>query len=313
MGARIVRILAYTALFFVVFAIGVFVFFPMKLVTRIAEAQIERQLNYAYDISIDRISVSPFRGVRLRSVSAISTAPMRPGEEARFATNIDEIRVRPALLGLLKRNVNIRSDIRIGDGRVQVRFRMPRNGERTLELTSENVQLANVTVLHQRIGRTLTGQFSGTIAMRWTEEWSPIDGEINLNVDNLTMGDGEIPVGTSALFLRNANFGPTALSAGLERGNLAIHQFLANGQDVGLDARGDINLRTPMRNSRVSVDLLVRLDPGYIERADLGLPLQQIDLLNQARTGEGYDLRLTGVLGNLSPQPAGGYVPRGTR
>lgn len=312
MNQRVVRIALWTALFVVTFVVGLIVTFPMGLVTRIIEAQAEKALDFRYDVEIERTRLWGIGGVKLVNVSIASTAPLGPGE-VRLPTEFDTVRARVRLLSLLGGGTPaVRGDVRIDEGRVQFAYGPGEEEGSTIEVTFDALDLRQLDVIRQVTGMPMQGQVNGTVRLDYNDELRLSGGNIDVSIPGLIAGPGAVKsdrafaqIGGS-LPLPATDLGTLTMRAGIERSTLDIQQLEARGSDIQLDVSGRLELRDPIRASRVALQLLLALDATYVEEAGLGSVIGRIDLLQRAQTSSGYALSLNGVLGNLRPEPAGG-------
>lgn len=312
MTSRIGRIALWVALFVVTFVVGLLLTFPMGLVTRIIEAQAEKALDFRYDVEIERTRLWGFGGVKLVGVSLESTAPLAEGE-LRLPTEFDTVRARVRLLSLLGEGPpSVRGDVRIRDGRVAFAYGAGEEEGSTVDITFEALELRHLDIIRQVTGMPMQGQVNGTVRLDYNEEQRLSGGSIDVTIPGLVAGPGAVKsdrafaqIGGS-LPLPATDLGTFTMVSGIERSTLDVQQLVARGTDIQLEVAGRVELRDPLRASRVALQLLLALDATYVEEAGLGSVIGRIDLLQRAQTSRGYELSLNGVLGNLRPEPAGG-------
>lgn len=294
------------ALFVVAFLVGLRLTFPMSLVTRMIEAQIEEASGYELDAEIGGSRFSGIVGIRLRDVSL---RPAGEGEEGEVVLplELDSVRVTASPLSLIRRNPSLRADIRIDDGRIRAAYE-PGSESTTIRATLFDVELRRIPQVRDFTGLPATGEVSGTVVLEYGEGWQLSGGNIELGVEALVFGPGDIESQMFRQFggsvpLPATRFGNVVLRVPIEGTNVTIEQLEASGADVRLDASGEVHVREPMRTSRVDVDFSFQLDGNYVEAAGLGAVFG-LPELQRLQSGDGYAFAISGPLSRPSIVPA---------
>lgn len=292
------------------FFLGLLLTFPMGLVGRIVEAQAEKALGFQYDVTVGGARMSLPLGLVLSDVVITPRGPLPAGEVA-LPTQIDRVRGGLSVFPLLVGSLVVNGDIRIGDGRIRIRFGPGDEHPRDLLITFEEVPLARVDLIRQRLGMPMQGDLTGTISLQYDDRTRIAGGTVELAVPGLVMGPGVIKsaalrqVGGSVP-LTLTDLGGVLIDAQLEGSSLTLRQVQANGRHVQLDITGQADLRDPIRVSRVDASVRLALDSGYVEENGLGSVIAMSPLLQTSQTSNGYLLRVSGLLSNLRTESAVG-------
>ncbi len=307
MMARIGRWLLLGAAFVVVFLIGLRLTFPMGLVTRIIEAQAEKALDFRYDISIDRTRFSGLSGVKLYDVTIASTAPVEAGE-VRLPIRLASVRGSVGLLSLLGDTPRVKLNVRVGDdGEIRAFYGPGEDNPTTIRLEFFEVRLESIPPIVQKVGMPIVGAVSGTIRVDYGEGWRLTGGEYELGVAGLRIGQGVIRAEMFRQFggelpLVQTDLGNVVFRGPIEGSTIKINEFVASGQDVRINATGELQLRQPTMTSRLDLNLDFQLDGGFIDRAGLGAALG-LPEVQRLQVGDGYALSVTGPLQRPSVVP----------
>lgn len=306
MIARIGRWLLYGAAFVVVFLIGLRLTFPMQLVARALEAQAEKALDFEYDVTIDRARFSGIVGVKLLDVSVVKR-PTAEGE-VNLPIRFKSVRGSVGLLSLLGETPNVKLHIRIGDdGEIRVAYGSGEETPTSVRAEFFTVQLADITPLQQKLGMPLVGAMSGTVMLNYEEGWRMAGGDIDIGIENVQLGPGIIrhdalhQIG-GELPQVLTDFGVVRLRGPINGSNIVVEEFAVSGQDIRMNADGEIQLRSPFATSRVDMGLDFQFDGAFLERAGLGgvLGLPEVQRL---QVGDGYAVTLAGPLTRPSMVP----------
>lgn len=307
MNSRLARVLLLGALFVVVFVIGLRLTFPMGLVTRAAEAQIELATDFAYDVRIDRARFSGLSGVKLLDVTIESTEPLPP-DEVRLPVRLDVVKARVGLLSAIRGNPRVRLDIRMGDGRVRAYYGPGEEDLTDIRVELFDVQLNRLDPIRQVVGMPVAGSASGTLLLHYGDEWRLDGGNLELGIGGLVFGPGSIESEAfrqfgGAIPLPATDFGNVVVRTPISGSTITVQQFEASGTDVRLTVTGEVQLRSPTPTTRLDLGIDFQLDGSYVEEAGLGAVLG-LPEVQRLQVGDGYALSASGPLGRPSIVPA---------
>ncbi len=306
MTGRIAKLAGLTTLFVVAFLGGLFVTAPMGLVTRVVEAQAEAAADYRWDVDIDRTRFSGLTGIKLIGVT-LTPRPVEDGE-VRLPVRLDSVRASVSLFGLVSGTVRARVDIGVGDGRVRVNYGPAEDDPVSFKVECFDVELSRFPPIADVLGMPLTGLVNGTVELQYDDEQRLSGGGVEVSVAGAVLGPGSIESEEFRQFggeipLPATDFGNLLARASIDGSTVAIDTIEASGTDVRISMGGQVELRQPFRSSRVTVPVDFQLDGTYVEEAGLG-PVLGMPQLQRLQTGSGYSMTLSGLLGNLSMEPA---------
>ncbi len=331
MQSKALRFGAFGALFIGTFVIGLLLTLPTGLMSRVVETQLEQALDWKYDVAIESVRINGLIGVRLNTVSLMSTAPVAEGERPMPATTLDRIQLRVGPLSLLSGRPRLRLRVDVGEGRMVVHYR-PKDGFDTrLRVELHEIDLRRLSLLRRYVGGLpIQGELNGSIELGTEDRLEPADfatrlatgdldvGDIELGISGMFIGPGSLrgpalePLG-GFLPLPSANLGNFVARITIGEGQVMINQLECAGEDLefGVD-EGRIELRQPFGTSRVQAQFSFSPAEAFIEEAELGPAFARVPFLASASTGDGYALAISGTLARPgNPQPLGG--PRGRR
>jgi type II secretion system protein N len=297
--------------------LGLYLTFPMQIVARVAEAQLEQAMGFEWDVRIRRARWAGLSGIRLEGVE-LRRAASDDDETPRVPTRLDRVAARVSWLSLLRRMPGGSLDIRVDRGRLWVGVTRGRDGTVEVDAHVADLPLERLTVLADTMGMAPLGQITGRVQLMLDAQLRLTDGSVQLRSEALSLREGIPKIAAlerAGAFIRlpTTNLGEMVVRATIEDSNVEVTQVAASGADVNLSLQGTIELRDPMRASRVALQLRFGLDSRYVEEADLGMLLSDSPILRRSETADGYAMALTGLLGNLSPSPlpGGGARPQG--
>lgn len=307
MSGRIGKLFLFGALFALVFVIGLRLTFPMGLVTRVVEAQIEKATNFRYDVQIERTRFSGIAGVRLIDVTIQSNAPLEEGE-IRLPIRIDSIKARVGLLSAISGSPRVRADIRVDEGRIRVNYGPGDEAATEIRVELFDVQLSKFDPIREIVGMPVVGATSGTLLLAYGDDWRLEGGNLELGIAGLVFGPGSIRSEMFRQFggavpLPATDLGNVVIRTPIEGSDITIQQFEASGTDVRLTVGGEVQLRNPRNTTRLGLNIDFQLDGTYVEEAGLGAVLG-LPEVQRLQVGDGYALTVSGPLGRPSIAPA---------
>lgn len=318
MRQQLARVGGFGALFIVVFLGGLLLTFPSKLLGKIAEAQLEKQLGFAYDIEVGGARFAFPIGVAMTDVSIGETpsapepgevappVPLRPIEVERLVVTANPLTLMAAANGGVPR---ARAEIRIGDGRVVVLVAPGAEAFADITVHVYDVALESLPQLAQLVKVPLSGVARGTVVLSYSEERQLAGGTIEFGITELGIGattimEGKIDALPGGIPLVDTDVGTFVLTAAIDGSAMRIDTLEASGgRDLVLSAGGQIDLRSPLSQSLLTVPLEFSLNNDYVERAGFGPILGMIPELSRAQVGDGFALTLSGRFDSLRATP----------
>lgn len=190
------------------------------------------------------------------------------------------------------------------------------DGTRAVELTIEDVSLAEAPLLAEAIGLPMAGTVGGTLDFRLPEgKLAKADGTLNLEIVGLSAGDGKAKI-RDTIALPKVEAGDLKVVGDASEGQLKFTDFSAKGPDLELVAEGSMRLRDPLPTSLLSMTARFRFTERYTTKSELtkvlfGAPgstapgLFDLDPKNKrAKRPDGfYGYRASGALSSPSFTP----------
>lgn len=318
MRQQLARLGGFGALFIVVFLGGLLLTFPSKLLGKIAEAQLEKQLGFAYDIEVGGARFALPVGVAMTDVSIAEAAgmpstedgapavPMRPLEIDRLVVTANPLTLASAASGGVP---SARAEVRLGDGRVVVLVSPGEEAFADITVHLYDVLLESIPQLAQLATVPLSGSARGTVVLSYSEDQQLAGGSIEFGIAELGIGATTIMVGKidalpGGIPLVDTDVGTFLLTAEIDGSAMRIDTLEASGgRDLVLTAGGQVDLRSPLSQSLLTVPLEFSLNNDYVERAGFGPILGMIPELSRAQVGDGFALTLSGRLDSLRATP----------
>lgn len=318
---RLLRSLAYPAFFSGCFLFFCYQTFPYHRLRDFLVQQVEnpmrpggRRAPSGYELEIGDLAPYWVSGVELTSVR-LRKLPEAPTER-RVAVAFPTIKLRVAILPLLIGQLRAHLSLATNTGDVDANVGLGFDGS----LRAVDARLSGINLRHfQQAGLggkvPLTGSLSGTVDIELPE--SGANGLLDLNVRNLSLGDGEtrVPVpGTvlaGGLTLETIRAGTLQLRARFANGTARVERLNCRGTDIQLRGVGNILLDRDPRLARLDLFLSAKFGDEYQARNDRTRSMFQLMDMNarlrQARTTDGsWQFHLRGSpAGQLIPEPAG--------
>ena len=231
-----------------------------------------------------------------------------------FEVELDEITARVGLLSLLTGGQAVDFAAEAGGGTIEGSYE---NDETSTELVGEldGVSLRRLGVIEAAVGLPVRGRLSGTFDLRLADERAETEGEVDLALTGLRVGDGRaklsIPNFGDGITIPEIEAGDIDLELTAAEGVAEVTKFEGNGPDLRLRGSGEVQLFRPLTQSRMDLLLRIAFTDGFREQDEIASRLfsvmEMVPQLRPARTSDGaLQYRLTGsVGGRVSTRPAG--------
>lgn len=326
MTPRLAKILRYAGLVaFYLAALIVFCFltFPYeRLRDRLVDEFNSRQTGpEPLRLQLESLGAYWIGGVEAKGVQLISppkrattasadAAPPKPG-----VLRVDSAHARVSLLSLIFGSVDLSFGADAFGGTISGTT-SESDGTRAVELTIEDVSLAEAPLLAEAIGLPMSGTVGGTLDFRLPEgKLAKADGTLNLEIVGLSAGDGKAKI-RDTIALPKVEAGDLKVVGDASEGQLKFTDFSAKGPDLELVAEGSMRLRDPLTTSLLSMTARFRFTERYTTKSELtkvlfGAPgssapgLFDLDPKNKrAKRPDGfYGYRASGALASPSFTP----------
>jgi type II secretion system protein N len=330
MNPRLRQALRYAGLVaFYFFALVVFCFvtFPYeRLRDRLVDEFNARQTGPdPLRLEVDELSAYSLGGIEAEGVRLISAAKPASGDPAAEQAKpsvlaVDSAHARLSLFGLLTGSLDLSFGADAFGGEVSGTT-AESGGTRSLDLTLEDLSLAEAPLLADAIGLPLGGTVQGTLELVMPEgKLSKADGNVSLDIVGLSAGDGKAKL-RDTIAMPKVEAGDLKLVGDVSEGQLKLSDFSAKGPDLELVAEGSMRLRDPLPTSLLSLTARFRFLERYTNKNDLtralfgapgssGSGLFDMDPKNKrAKRPDGfYGYRVSGTLASPTfvPSPTTG-------
>jgi type II secretion system protein N len=287
---RIVRYIAYLALFVVSFLVFLYWSFPYEILKDRIAGTLERQLGQAVEASIDELDPHWFTGVDMRGLVLEGAGPEGPVE----IINIKRVRARASLFSLLLGRPRVSFRVQIGKGRLSGRAAVT-DEVLDLDMDVDDLDLGLVGLIGQAIGLSLSSRLDGYIRLNMDRE-RPLrsTGRVSLDLrdirikpSNLRLGEMELPLPDITLSTGRGS----AIDLDVGRGVMTVKKFKLEGGDLEIDVRGRIFLSTRLENYRLN------LSGTFKTSEKLGEVLPFMFIVEKQKLEDGsYPISVTGRL-----------------
>ncbi len=286
-----------------------------RVVTEFNRTQLDKRLeieemggHWLFGVKATGVRLIPIEAATIRRASDEPTPPAKP-------LNLDSVTGSVSLLSYVFGTLDVTFGADIGGGSVSGSF-VQTDAESRLQLSADDVDIAEIGFLSQGIGLPLSGRLGAEVELELPErKVQKAEGKVELRVAELSIGDGKAKV-RNTIALPKLNAGDLSLKADVAAGRMDITEFSANGSDFELSADGKIRLRDPVERSIADLTVAFKFKEAYTTKSDLtktifGSPDSKVPALfdmdpqvRQAKGDDGfYRWRVTGALVHPSFRP----------
>lgn len=313
---KILPFIGYGAFYLLVFFFACYLTFPYerlkdRMLAEFAAGQ--KGKVGAQKLEIEELEPYWFTGVRATGVRLSIPASPKPGEPEGppAVLEIEELRARAAIFSKLFGTTKVTFYAKAFGGELDGTFR-DSSVERHLDFALHELSVGRVEMLQAFIGLPVRGVMSGKVDLTFPDKRaSKADGVIDINISELTVGDGIAKL-KGTLALPKMDVGELTLDAESKEGTMKLNKLTANGKDLELAAEGVMRLRDVPTESVADIYARFKFTDAYRGRNDvtkslLGAPgstapaLFELDpKVKQSKRSDGfYGWHMYGSLGNL--------------
>jgi type II secretion system protein N len=337
---RLVALLAYNTLFWVAFWLFCYWTFPYE---RVAAYLVDRvaQSGKGYALEIGDLSPYWLTGVELTDVrlqkldssaadlriggARVPAAALPAGKDqgnkdaaaAASGMRIREVRARLGLFSLLTGDKTVDFDADLEAGEIEGSF-ADDDELQHLQAKLDEIDLEKSGALESLIPLPAKGTLSGDIDLSLGKDPKQTEGEIELKLAGLTLGDGKakLKVGSmGGLTVDPIEIGNLSLEIEVKSGVGVIKKISSDGKDLELSGSGDVRFADPIGRTRLSIVLRAKFTDNYRNKSprtramfsllDSGMPEA-----NAAKTPDGaLQFRVSGTLSSPRVLPSGSPAP----
>jgi type II secretion system protein N len=275
---RILKYAGYGAFYLFALCFFAYLTFPYdRLRTRIQSEFNARQTGpNPMTLRLGHLSSYWLSGVEADNVELISppsVAPPPSGDEPAkpakpSVMHIDSLHARVSLLRFLFGTLHVNFGADAFGGNISG-FTSDADGGRKLELSIEDIALADAPMIGDLLGLPVAGHLAGDIEFLLPEsKLAKAEGKVDLKFSDLSVGDGKAKV-LNAIALPKVEVGDLTLQATAVSGNLKIDTFKASGKDLDLHSEGSVRFRDPLDASALSLTALFKFNDHFMNKDDM--------------------------------------------
>lgn len=314
---KILLYAGYTGFFLFCFVLFAYWTFPYDRLRDYIVQEVERPAGpdgqrrpSGVELEIAELSPSWVTGVDLEGVRVVKH-PDDP-EGSPIEITLDEVSARVGLFALLGGEVDVSFDATVGGGTIEGVYQDTETRTH-IEAELDQVQLRQLGIAKSLIGLPVGGLADGQVLLDISDENSETGGNVDLTVDNLQIGGGQVPVPgmSSGLTVERIDAGKLEIEMNVDEGVARVDKLESDGDDLEIQGSGTIRLMRPLKMSRLDLLLRVAFSEGYRNRSDhtrrLFSAMDFVPDLRSAKTPDGaLQWRVNGSPGSrVSTAPAG--------
>jgi type II secretion system protein N len=318
MARRGVRIGAYVAFFVFCFLLFAYWSFPYDRLRDHIVRQVETSSGpggpQASGWELDIVDLSPSWGTGV-TLTGVHLSKLPEGRDDKPASIVvDELTLRVSPFAYLFGSTAVSFHADLGGGALQGAYHESEERIR-LEADAANLNLRRLPFFRAMLGIPLTGTLDGSLKFTVAQEAEDTDGEADLTIQGLTVGDGKAKLRVEGmqdgLTIERIAAGDLHLRAEAEDGVARVTKLEASGEDAELRGTGTVRLLLPLAMSRLDLIFGIRFSDGYRNRNDQTRALFSLMEFNpkvrEARASDGtIQFRIAGPFGGrITPSPAG--------
>ncbi len=292
--SRLVKFIAYLALFVVSFLLFLYWMFPYSALRDRVLGAIEQQLGSGVSVTAETLEPYWFSGVE---VSGLEVEGMNEGRAVTLL-KCRRLRARAGLVSLLVGSPRISFLVEIGKGEISGTARRTEE-ELDLDLELDNVDLGTIQLIQERTGLKLSSRIGGVVRLM-IDRQRPLrsTGKIDLDLRDIVLKPSMVKLGEMEMEMPEL-----ALSKGREsrirlevdRGAIAVESIVLKGGDLGIDLKGKVFLSTRVDNYRFNVS------GSFSASEKLGQALPFLFIIEKQKREDGsYPISITGRLARPS-------------
>ena len=317
LSRKVLLYLGYAAFFFASFLLFAYWTFPYDRVRDFIVQEVERPKGpdgnrRPSGLQLEIVSLSPswITGVELEGVRLVKQ-PDEPDGKA-IEITLEEVTARIGVLAALSGGVDVSYDVTVGGGTIEGQYEQ---GEEStyIEMEVAEVQLRQLGIMSSLVGLPVAGIMNGQVEMTIADDNSQTDGTIDLAIDGLQIGGGQVPIPgmSSGLTVERIRAGKLEIEMSVEDGVARVTKLASDGDDLTIEGSGTIRLMRPLEMSRLDLMLKVAFSEAYRNQSDhtrrLFSAMDFVPDLRAARTPDGaLQWRISGSPGSrVSTTPAG--------
>lgn len=263
----------YAVLFFTAFVFFAYLSFPYDRLRRYIVQEVNapkgpRGVSSGYELSIADMGPSWLWGVSMEQVH-LRRAELKPDDPA-FEIYADKVDAQISLLSMLFGTLSVDVDAEVGQGSAEIEYTQSGQDQ---SLDAEMDELALGALFPKGVmGLPLQGNLNGNIELELPAVAKDTQGQIELTIKKLVLGDGKAELKLKELGMGLAfdrtNAGDLEVRIPIQNGVAHIEQFEAKGPDMEVAGTGDLRLQTPLPRSRIEMMIRFHFTQSYRKAHD---------------------------------------------
>jgi len=312
----LLAIAGYALFFGVCFVTSAYYTFPYErvrdlLVRRVA-AQPVAAGEGAAKLTIAELGPHGLAGIALEGVEYERKAAVATDPPVKLA--VDELSVGASLFGLLTNRVDLSFALAVGDGDADGEYETKEGEPTHLQADLDEVDLGRLGV-GSFLGIPVKGTATGTIDVTLADKPSGTQGNIELRIEGLKLGDGKaklkLPGMPGGLTLDMVDAGDLDLKVVIRDGIASFEKLESKGKDLELSGSGSVRVIKPVGQSRADLTLGVKVEDAYKKKSERTAAafelLSNSPLMKRATSADGsIRFRLTGPIAAMRAAPGAG-------
>ncbi len=297
----------YGAFFLVCFVFFAYLSFPYERVSDLLVAKVSSAAAPGTKLEIGDQGPHWLTGITFRSVKL--QRPAAPGA-APSSVELDKLTVSAAPFTMLFGGLGVHFDAVAGDGEISGSYSAKKTGPARVQAELDAFDLGRLALGNQ-LGIPISGAASGELDVTLSDQPAETQGNVDLRVENLRLGDGKakvkIPGMAGGLTLETINAGTLELKLSVKEGIATVERMEAKGKDLELSGSGSVRLVRNLRQSWADLTLGVKVNDAYAKKN--ARTKAMLELMNASlRRFKGPDgmmrFRINGPLIGLRAAPA---------
>jgi type II secretion system protein N len=249
---RIIKIIAYLAVFAVSFVLFLYWMFPYDMLKDRVAAAIEEPFGREIEVSIGDIEPYYFTGLAITDLKLSSRTEGEPRPLAEFS----KVRVRASFFSLLFGSPRLSFLMKAGKGEIEGSAHQTDEGF-VVDFSLDDFDVATFKMIESQWGLKLSGRLDGSVelnvdrtrAVRTSGKVDLTLKDFKLAASQLNIGGADIPLPDTAITKGSSS----RIKLVIDKGAVSIDEFKLADGDLGVDVKGKVFLSTVFSNYRLNL------------------------------------------------------------
>jgi type II secretion system protein N len=312
----LLMIAGYVLFFGVCFVTSAYYTFPYERVRDLLQRRVAAQPAAAGEgpakLTIAELGPHGLAGIALEGVEYERKAAVATDPPVKLV--VDELSVGASLFALLTNRIDVSFAATIGDGDAEGEYETKEGEPTRLQAELDEVDIGRLGI-GSYLGIPIKGLASGTIDVTLADKPAGTQGNIELHIEGLKLGDGKakikLPGMPGGLTLDTVDAGDLDMKVVIRDGIASFEQLESKGKDLELSGSGSIRVTKPAGQSRADLTLGVLVEDSYKNKSDRTQAafdlLSNSPLMKRAMSADGMiRFRLSGPITAMRAAPGAG-------